>query len=64
MFCRLLGEKPGGSNSADDAEQEYHRKDIDVGQQVAQQHQCRRDRDLMGVGHDQSDDRDERDDLP
>ena len=47
----------------DHAEQEYHRKDIDIGQEIANQHQLRRDRYPVHVSQHQDHHRDKGDDF-
>ena len=60
---RMLQDEHDGCDAAQDAEQEDRRKDIDIGQQVAYQHQCGWNRNAVSVGQDKNEGRNEGDDL-
>jgi hypothetical protein len=61
---RRLDDEHDRSGTAQHAEKKQNREDVNVGEQIAEQHQFRRYRDTMAVGQDKNKDRDKSNNLP
>ncbi len=61
---RLLDDKQDRYDAAQNSKQQQHGEDIDIREEIAHEHQFRRNRNLVIVSQDENDDGDERNDPP